>query len=90
MAEVLDRVAEAVRERSELNRELRTLTTQARMSRWIVTSLPPVLLLVIYIVNKAYVEVLFKTGSGQLLLGLAAGMVIAGSIVMARVVRIEV
>jgi tight adherence protein B len=90
MAEVLDRVAEAVRERAELNRELRTLTAQARMSRWIVTALPPFLLVVIYLLNKSYVEVLFNTGTGKFLLALAATMVVVGSIIMSRIVRIEV
>ena len=47
MAEVLDRVAESLRARAELRRELQTLTAQARGSRWIVTLIPPALLIVI-------------------------------------------
>ena len=39
-AEVIDRVTETVRERFELRRLVSTLTSQARMSRWIVTMLP--------------------------------------------------
>ena len=89
MAEVLDRVAEAVRARAELNRELRTLTAQARGSRWIVTLIPPTLLVVIDILNPAYLEPLFSTGTGNFLLVLAVGMIVAGSMVMSRIVRIE-
>jgi tight adherence protein B len=90
MAEVLDRVAEAVRERAELNREVRTLTAQARMSRVIVSLLPPFLLLVIELVNPTYLEPLFDTGTGHVLLAVAAAMVSAGWVVMGRIVRIEV
>jgi tight adherence protein B len=90
MAEVLDRVAEAVRARAELNRELRTLTAQARGSRWIVTLIPPVLLILIEIINPTYLEPLFSTSTGHLLLAIAAGLVLAGSMVMSRIVRIEV
>jgi tight adherence protein B len=90
MAEVLDRVAEAVRARAELNRELRTLTAQARGSRWIVTLIPPTLLVLIDLLNPTYLEPLFSTEAGNFLLVLAVGMIVAGSLVMGRIVRIEV
>jgi tight adherence protein B len=89
MAEVLDRVAEAVRERAELSRELRTLTAQARGSRWIVTLIPPTLLVVIDLLNPTYLKPLFNTGTGHLLLVIAGGLILAGSLVMGRIVRIE-
>lgn len=89
MAEVLDRVAEAVRERAELTRELRTLTAQARGSRWIVTSIPPALLVLIDLLNPTYLKPLFNTETGHLLLAMAVGLIIAGSMVMGRIVRIE-
>jgi tight adherence protein B len=90
MAEVLDRVAESVRARSELKLELRTLTAQARGSRWIVTSIPPVLLLIIDLLNPRYLDPLFHTGTGHVLLGLAVGLILLGSVVMGRIVSIEV
>jgi tight adherence protein B len=90
MAEVLDRVAESVRARAELNRELRTLTAQARGSRWIVTLIPPALLALIYLANPTYLEPLFSTATGHLLLAIAVGMIVAGSLVMSRIIRIEV
>ncbi len=90
MAEVLDRVAESVRARAELNRELRTLTAQARGSRWIVTLIPPTLLVLIEVINPTYLEPLFSTETGHLLLATAVAMIIAGSMVMSRIVRIEV
>jgi len=89
MAEVLDRVAEAVRERAELNRELRTLTAQARGSRWIVTLIPPVLLLFIDVVNPKYLQPLVNTTTGHLLLIMAAALILIGSFAMGRIVRIE-
>jgi tight adherence protein B len=89
MAEVLDRVADAVRERAELRRELHALTAQARLSRWIVTALPPAVLLLISVINPSYVAPLYHTAQGQLLLVVAAAMVIAGSLVMKQLVRVE-
>ena len=88
MAEVLDRVAEAVRARAELSRELRTLTAQSRGSRWIVTLIPPGLLLVIDLLNPTYLKPLFNTTTGQVLIGLAVVLICAGSVVMREVKRI--
>jgi tight adherence protein B len=89
MAEVLDRVADSVRERAELSRELRTLTAQARMSRAIVTAMPPVLLGIIALLNPSYLSPLFETTTGHILLIVALGLMMTGSWVMGRIVKIE-
>src|SRR5207237_10920734 len=46
-AEVVDRVAETVRERFDLKRLIQTLTMQGRMSRWIVSALPIVIVIAV-------------------------------------------
>jgi tight adherence protein B len=89
-AEVLDRVAETVRERAALRRLVRTLTAQGRMARWIVSALPVALLLVISIINPAYSRPLFDRTAGQIILFIAAVMVISGSLVIRRIVNIRV
>jgi tight adherence protein B len=89
-AEVLDTVVDTIRERSELRRIVNTLTAQGRLSRWILTALPVVLCLMIAAVNRAYISPLFTTAKGQVLLGLAIAMVTAGSLVIKRVIEIEV
>jgi tight adherence protein B len=89
-AEALDRVAEGARERAALRREVAALTAQGRFARWILTALPPVLLLVFELINPGYVYPLFHTTGG--LIGVAVGAVlcVAGSLVMKRIVDIEV
>ena len=89
MAEILDRLADAVRERAELRRELRALTAQARLSRWVVTALPPLILLVVAVANKSYLKPLFNTTGGAVLMVVATAMVITGSLVMRAIADIE-
>ena len=89
-AEVLDRVADTVRERFELRRLVRTLTTQGRMSRWILTSLPAFLLAAISFLNPEYVEPLYTRQGGRILLVVAAVMVTAGSLVIRKIINIRV
>lgn len=90
MAEVLDTVVETIRERFDLRRLIKTLTAQGRMARWILTLLPVFLALVISLLNPSYMQPLFATKSGQVLVALAVVMVVAGSLVIKRIVNIKV
>jgi len=90
MAEVLERVADSVRERAELRRELRSLTAQARLSRYIVTSLPPCVALVITLLDPGYIGPLFHTTGGVVLVFVAVGLLAGAALVMRRITDIEV
>jgi tight adherence protein B len=89
-AEVLDRVTDTIRERFELRRTVQTLTAQGRLSRWVLTLLPVALLAVITLVNPGYIEILYHSLAGRILLVLAAISVTAGSFVIKRIVDIKV
>jgi tight adherence protein B len=89
MAEVLERVADSVRERGELRRELRALTAQARLSRIVVTMLPVLVGLAVTAINPDYEKPLFNTTPGVILLVLAIVLVTLGSLWMRSITRIE-
>jgi tight adherence protein B len=89
-AEVLDRVAETIRGRFELRRLVRTLTAQGRMSRWVVSLLPVGLLLLISSISPGYMRPLFVNPVGRVLLVVAGVMIVAGSLVIRRIVDIKV
>jgi tight adherence protein B len=89
MAEVLERVADSVRERGELRRELRSLTAQARLSRIVVTALPLMVGLVVTVINPDYEKPLFETTVGIALLIFAIGLVALGSLWMRSITEIE-
>lgn len=89
-AEVLDRVHDAIRERAELRRMVRSLTAEGRMTRWVLTGLPVVLSVAIGALNPGYLQPLFGTTAGRVLLVLAAAMVATGSWTIKRIVEIEV
>jgi tight adherence protein B len=89
-AEVIDQVTENIRERADLRRLVRSLTAQGRLARWIVTALPVGLLLMISAVNSQYMKPLFNHSSGRIALAVAGLMIVAGSLVIGRIVDIEV
>lgn len=90
VAEVLDTLAEGARDRAELKRELRALTAQGRLARWILTAMPPVMLLLFYLINPSYERPMFHTAGGLIALGLGATLVVVGSLIMKRIIEIEV
>jgi len=89
-AEVVDRVAETVRERFDLRRLIATLTMQGRMSRWIVSALPIVIVLAVLLENGHYFHPLVSTLGGRILIGFAVVWAVTGSLVIKRIVEIEV
>jgi tight adherence protein B len=89
-AEVLDRVTEAVRERLALRRMVASLTAQGRMSRWVLTGIPIFLLVMLTVINPTYMNPLYTTTVGRILLVICALMITAGSLVIKRIVDIKV
>jgi tight adherence protein B len=89
-AEVVDRVAETIRERFELRRLIRTLTAQGRMSRWIVSGIPVAILLLLQVINPHYLHPLVSSLGGKIALGFAAALVVGGSLVIKKIVDIKV
>jgi tight adherence protein B len=89
VAESLDRVAEGSRDRADMRRELHALTGQARMSSWVLTALPGVLLLGITVLAPKYSRPMFHTTLGIVLLVVSALMVFGGFQVMKRITNVE-
>jgi tight adherence protein B len=89
-AEVVERVAETVRERFDLKRLIQTLTMQGRMSRWIVSALPLGIIIVLQLENPHYLHPLLASTGGKVVFILAAAWAVAGSFVIKRIVEIEV
>ena len=89
-AEVLDTVVETIRERADIRRLLRTLTAQGRMARWILTALPVFVAALLTLIQPDVMRPLYTTTAGHVGLLIAALMVTAGSLVIQRIVDIEV
>jgi tight adherence protein B len=90
VAEALERVAGSARERADLAREMRSLTGQARMTSWVLSALPPAMLVTLSLVAPSYAHPLLHTTLGIVLLVIATLMVVAGWAVMTRIVNPEV
>ncbi len=89
-AEILDTVVSTIRERADIRRLVRTLTAQGRMARWILTGLPFFVTAILWFAHPDVMKQFFTNGIGQILLVIAASMVAAGSLLIQRIVDIDV
>lgn len=89
-AEVIELVAETVRERIEIRRLVRSLTAQGRLSGGILAGLPVALLLFITLLNPTYVHPLYHSTAGIVALGVSMGLVVCGGLVIRKIIKIEV
>jgi tight adherence protein B len=90
LAEVLDIVANTVRERAYVQRQVKVLSAEGRLSIAILAALPFGLFAYLSIMNPEYVSPLFTTMIGRVLL-LAGGILMGlGIFVMTRIVKIDV
>jgi tight adherence protein B len=90
LAEILMIMAKLVRERVRFQRDLRTLTAQARLSSWIITALPIGVGLLITLIDTKYESYLYTSTVGNVMLGVAISMICIGFFFLSRLAKIEV
>ncbi len=89
-AEVLDRVAEVIRGRMELRRLVEVLTAQARISRWILTSLPIFVLVALLFTGGDFLDPMLSSLVGKLALVFGAILVMIGSLWIKQIAKLDV
>lgn len=93
LAEILDVISHTIRERVRVKGEIRVLTTQTLYSGRFLASMPVLLALILWLINRPYMMEFFNPETrlvGMILLGVAVIMIISGYFVMTRIASIEV
>jgi tight adherence protein B len=90
LAEVFDKAAYVIRERFRLKRQVRVHTAQGRLTGWILSFLPLVLGLALYLINPHSMSLLWTRAIGIKLLYLSAGMTVVGALIIRKIVRMDV
>lgn len=90
LAEVLNKISNSMREKIRLEGHIKTLTSQGRMSGWVVGILPFVLTLIIYLVDKDLVMPMFTTTLGIFLFVIAIIIEMVGIFFIRKIINIDV
>jgi tight adherence protein B len=90
LAELLGTVSETLRERERLRRQVRVLSSEGRISGWVLGVLPIAFAAYLVLVRPAYVSVLWTTKLGLLMLITALVMMCVGVFWISRAIKVEV
>jgi tight adherence protein B len=90
LAELLNAVAQTMRERYSLKRQIRALSAEGRLSSYILSILPFVMFFLLLMFNSTFLSPLYSTPLGFVLLSAAALLMIIGIIWMKKITQIEV
>ena len=90
LAEVLDNLANVIRIRFTIRRQLRVYTAQGRFSGYVLAVLPIAVGAAIYNLNPSYIRLLFTDPFGKLMLMTAVVFQIVGFLWIRKIVDIEI
>ena len=90
LAEVLDKVAHVIRERYRLKRQVRVHTAQGRMTGWILSFLPIVLGVALYLIRPDTMSLLWRNPIGLKMLYASAVLTVTGALIIRKIVNMEV
>jgi tight adherence protein B len=87
LAEILDRTVFVIRDRLRIQGEIRTHTAQGRLTGWILSALPIIMLALTNILNPGYSSVLLHDPTGQKLIYACVAMLSIGTFIIHRIVN---
>lgn len=90
LAEILDNVAHTMRERERIRGEINTLTSQQRMTGYVIGGIPIGLAVIFMLISPDFMKLLFTDSLGHIMLAAAVGMETLGFLVIRKIVNIEV
>jgi tight adherence protein B len=89
LGKTLETLAETIKQRRRIDRKVKTLTSEARASSYVMTGLPIFVLLFIVFFQPAMRDGLFGTLVGRLMLGGAIALLVIGQYVMNAMSKVD-
>ena len=84
LADLMDSLASVIRSRMKLNKRVRVMTAQTQFSKRLLIALPIIMFFILDISNPQYVEPLYTTAIGRMMLIIMTSSVLFGAWVMNR------
>jgi tight adherence protein B len=89
LTEVLDNIASLIRERFKLKRHVMALTTEGRISAWVLGALPIGTATIVFLIRPDYFKFLISDPSGKKLILVSVIMWLAGIVVIRKLIHVE-
>jgi tight adherence protein B len=86
LAGIFDMVADAVRQRQQFARKIQSLTAMGRMSAYTLVGLPFFIGGALTLLNREYMDPLYNTSTGHMLIVIGLSMIVVGSLFLKKIV----
>jgi tight adherence protein B len=90
LTEVLASLSTLIRERFKLKRQIKAISAEGRLSGLILTLLPVGLFGLLMATNPTYIEPLYNSKPGQIMVGIGVAMQLLGIVFIRKIVNIKV
>ncbi len=90
LAEILEILADTIRQRDQVGRQIKALTAEGRLSAAILIILPFALAGIMFFINPGYLGALLNTTLGLYMLGAAGFLMLIGIVWLKKIVTIDV
>ena len=90
LAEILDNLSYVIRERFKIQRQVRVYTAQGRLTMALLMGMPPIIVVVMMLLNPSFIRPLFQDPIGHTLLVLGITLQTIGYFVIRKIIRIQV
>lgn len=90
LAEVLERVTQTMRDREKVQGDIKTMTSQQRLTGWILAAWPVVLGLIFFAINPGMMKLMWTTGPGIVMLVIWTGLTLAAAFTYRRILAIDI
>ena len=90
LAEVLHNISDMIRKRVRLAQSVKAKTAEGRFTGYIMLAFPAVMFGLTYFIDPVRGDVLLKTSTGHILIGVAAGLEIFGLFLIKRITTIKI
>ncbi|MBW3620981.1 MAG: type II secretion system F family protein [Actinobacteria bacterium] len=90
LAHLLETVADTLRGREQVRRQVRTLSAEGKLSAYVLLGLVPAMALYMFAVNPSYMSLLWTTSLGRSMLIVGGTLLLGGVIGIKKVINIDV
>ncbi len=90
LAEALERIAQTLQSRQQIQGRIRALTSQGKMQAWIMAGLPPLLMLVLNFLDPAAMHFMWFHPAGWIVLAVISLLELLGLWLIRRIVNIDI
>lgn len=89
LSEALANLSKVLRERKKMKAKIKAMSTEAKASAVIIAALPPAVMFLVYITSPNYIELLWTTPTGRMLLFGSLCWMLMGTLVMRKMINFD-